>query len=339
MPNITTSEREILGTLRFRARARRFDVFSMEMIMRNFGLLTKRSCVQFQAGLKNVVRAAVLTAALFFISSAIANPTLREVLPVAQSGDARAQYIAGMIYLFGDGTRQNITEAVRWLQSSARAGMPQAIVALAGLYDVGQGVPFDADRAMQLRQQAARAGDPTARAQLADDQQLRGQRDFRRASILTDLKQYRAAIPYATAAADAGSANAQLLLGRAYHFGLGVPVDHRSAAALYQRSADGGLVDGNRALAYVYEFGLGVGVDHKKALVYSDRAAAKGSAKARRAAANLRSPDYYRPPQRYGADSGSSAGNFSCVYGVAVFNQCFDSSTNVQLDQYTGLPK
>ncbi len=311
----------------------------MEMIMQDFGVSAKMPRVQVQTELKNMARAAMLAVALFSISPAGAGQSLREVLPVAQSGDARAQYVAGMMYLLGDGTRQDITEAVRWLQPSAKAGTPQAMVALAGLYDAGQGVPFDADRAMQLRQQAARAGDPTARAQLADDQQLRGQRDFRRASILTDLKQYRAAIPYATAAADAGSANAHLLLGRAYHFGLGVPVDHRAAAALYQRSADGGLVDGNRALAYVYEFGLGVGVDHKKALVYYDRAAAKGSAKARRAAANLRSPDYYRPPQRYGADSGSSAGNFSCVYGVAVFNQCFDSSTNVQLDQYTGLPK
>ena len=304
-----------------------FGQYSMQMIM-----------PKVQAGLKHLARAAALAVALCAISPAHANLSLREVLPVAQSGDARAQYIAGMIYLFGDGTRQNIAEAVRWLQPSARAGMPQAMVALAGLYDVGQGVPFDANRAMQLRQQAARAGDPTARAQIADDQQLRGQRDFRRASILTDLKQYRAAIPYATAAADAGSANAQLLLGRAYHFGLGVAVDHRAAAALYQRSADGGLADGNRALAYVYEFGLGVGVDHKKALVYYDRAAAKGSAKARRAAANLRSPDYYRPPQHYDAGSGSADANFFCDYGVARGRQCFDSSTNVQLDPRTGLP-
>lgn len=142
-----------------------------------------------------------------------------------------------MKYLFGDGTRQNIAEAIRWLQPSARAGKTQAIVALAGLYDVGQGVPFVAERAMQLRQQAARAGDTTAREQLADDRNLPRQRDFRRASILTELRQYQAAIPYTKTAVDAGSANAQLLLGRAYHFGLGVSVNHRAAANLYQQPA------------------------------------------------------------------------------------------------------
>ena len=84
------------------------------------------------------------------------NPSLPEALSAARAGDARAQYIVGMMYLQGQGARQNLPESARWLEQSARAGMPHAIVSLANLYDVGLGVPFDPDRATALRQLAAR---------------------------------------------------------------------------------------------------------------------------------------------------------------------------------------
>jgi len=244
---------------------------------------------------------AILSA--LYLSPALGNPSLRESLAAAQAGDARAQYIVGMMYLLGQGTPQDLPRAAQWLERSADAKMPQALVALAGLSDVGQGVPLDTARADKLRQQAALAGNPTARGQIEDDRRMPGQRDFRRASILTDLHRYAEALPYAKKSAQAGSANAQLLLGRAYHFGLGVPVDKPAALALYQRSDAGGLADGSRAAAYMYEFGEGVSVDRKKALYYYDRAASRGSGLARRAAANLRSPDYDRPARSQGGGS------------------------------------
>ena len=270
-----------------------------------------------------IVHCVLLASVLMLhVPYAAANPSLGEALQVANAGDARAQYITGMMYMFGQGTHQDIAEGAHWLERSVRAGIPQAMVALAELYDIGEGVPEDIRRASQLREQAALAGDPTARGQIADNRNLRGQADFRRASVLTDLKLFNKAVPYAKRAADAGSANAQLLLGRAYHFGNGVPVNLSLAVSLYQRSADGGLADGNRALAYMYEFGLGVRVDRKKALFYYDRSAAKGSALARQAAANLRSPDYDQA--MYRQDSGDSDGtspssptpSISCPYGT-----------------------
>jgi TPR repeat protein len=248
---------------------------------------------------------AILSA--IYLSPALGNPSLRDTLVAATAGDARAQYIAGMMYLFGQGTRRDIPRAVKWLEQSADAKLPQALVALAGLSDVGLGVPLDIARADQLRQQAALVGNPTARGQIDDDRRMPGQRDFRRASLLTELQQYAKALPYAKRAAQAGSANAQLLLGRAYHFGLGMPVDKSAALALYQQSDARGLADGSRAVAYMYEFGEGIGVDRKKALHYYDRAAPRGSSLARRAAANLRSPDYDQPARFYGGDSAHSS--------------------------------
>ncbi len=267
------------------------------------------------------------------------NPSLRETLPAARAGDGGAQYLSGMMYLFGQGTRQDVTEAVRWLQASAASGVPQAMVAMAGLHDVGQGVPLDVDRATRLRQQAAKAGDPRARGQLEDDARLHGHRDFRRASILTDLHLYAPALPYARKAADAGNASGQLLFGRAYHFGLGVPIDKVAAFKLYRQSAAGGLADGSRAVAYLYEFGLGVAVDRRQALVYYDRAAAKGSDLAKRAAANLRSPDYDCPR---GGGGGGGAGSrdpdfqaFQCNGAGGTWNgsSCYARNANTIINQ------
>jgi TPR repeat protein len=249
---------------------------------------------------------AVAVPATMVPAPAYANPSISEALSAARNGDSRAAYIAGMMLMFGQGTRQNITEGARWLDQSARAGLLQAMVSLAALYDLGQGVPLDRERAASLRQQAARAGDPTARGQIDDDRRMPGQADFRRASVLTDLHMESAAIPYARRAAAQGSANAQLVLGRAYQFGSGVPRDFAQAVQFYRQAATSGMPEGARHLAYMYEFGLGVRVDRRQALVYYDRAAAGGLSKARQAAANLRSPDY---DQRPSAPGGSASGN------------------------------
>jgi TPR repeat protein len=252
----------------------------------------------------------LLAAIPFGPTHAQANSSIRDVLPAARAGDRSAQYMAGMTYLFGQGVRQDVPEGVRWLEASARNGVPQAMVALAALSDAGAGVPFDPARADDWRRQAAKLGDPTARAQLAEDSRLRGHRDFRRASTLTDLKFYAAALPFARNSADAGSASGQLMLGRAHHFGLGVPVDKSAALKLYLNSSAGGLADGSRAVGYMYEFGNGVPVNRKEALVYYDLAAARGSKIARQNAANLRSPDYDRPPGAGGGGSGSQSSDF-----------------------------
>lgn len=305
----------------------------------------QRGATVAEALLRYVNPAACLALALVLLVNAtnvFANPSLRETLPAARAGNAGAQYMSGMMYLFGDGTRQDILEGVKWLQASVAGGLPQAMVAMAALYDVGQGVAFDPAQANQLRQRAAQVGNPTARGQLADDQRMSGQRDFRRASVLTDLKRPDAAIPYALKAANAGSANAQLLLGRAYHFGLGVPADQAAAFRWLQKSAASGLADGERHLAWMYEFGEGVKADRAKALFYYDRAAAKGNKIARQAAANLRSWEYDHPPQYYGGSSGGGGGGVTdarCADngGHMDGTQCFSNANRQVIDSSNGV--
>lgn len=290
------------------------------------------------------------TMVLLSISAFAANPSFRDTLAAARRGDVRAEYMTGMMYAFGQGTRQDVEEGARWLSESARGGLPQAMTSLASLYDVGQGVPVDIARASALREQAARLGEATARGQLADDRKMPGQADFRRANVLTDLNMEAAAIPYARRAAAQGSVNAYLLLARAYQFGAGVPQDYGQAFKYYRQAADGGLAEGARGLAYLYEFGLGVRVDRAKALAYYDRAAAGGLSKARQAAANLRSPDYDQPrgggSRTSGGSNNSGGGNTdnnssqACANrnGVMHYGNCdvYNGSGYTRVDPQTG---
>jgi TPR repeat protein len=253
----------------------------------------------------------------------------------ARTGDPRAQYVIGLKYLLGQGLPQSLNEGSRWIQLSAHAKVAEAMIALAALYDVGVTVPFDSAQATRLRAQAARAGNRFAATQLHEDSTMRGHRDFRRAQSLTDFKMYALALKYARKAADAGSASGQLLLGRAYHFALGVPVDHAAALALYVKSSAGGLADGSRAVGYMHEFGLGVPVNRAEALRYYDLAAQRGSEIAKVNARFLRSPDYDRSAQARSGSSGAGSADlefqrFQCVGAGGQFNgsSCLERNTN-----------
>ncbi len=248
-----------------------------------------------------------------------ANPTFSDALRSAEAGDSRSQYVVGMMYLFGDGTRADPTEGARWIESSARARMPQALVALAALHDIGHGVPLDVDRATRLRQQAADAGNPTARAQIEADRKIPGTHDFRRADALDDFKRYADALPYAKKSAEAGHPEGQELLGRAYMRGRGTARNEALAVEWFRKSDAGGSAGGSRGMGYAYEFGKGVAVDRTQALKYYDRAAARGSAIAKQAAANLRSPDYDRRP----AAGASGAGGVQFCNHPYVWDSAF----------------
>lgn len=50
--------------------------------------------------------------------------------PLAVQGIAEAQYAVGYMYFYGYGTPQNNTLALKWMQSAAAQGLPQAAKAL-----------------------------------------------------------------------------------------------------------------------------------------------------------------------------------------------------------------
>jgi len=72
---------------------------------------------------------------------------LREWRPLAEQGDANAQYNLGVMYDFGKGIPQDFAAARQWYEKAAAQGHAGAQNSLGGLYEFGHGVKRDDVRA------------------------------------------------------------------------------------------------------------------------------------------------------------------------------------------------
>jgi TPR repeat protein len=68
---------------------------------------------------------------------------LREFRPLAERGNAVAQYNLGIMYENGDGVPQDYAEAMQWYRLAAGQGLAAAQVNLGVMYYEGLGVPQD----------------------------------------------------------------------------------------------------------------------------------------------------------------------------------------------------
>lgn len=83
---------------------------------------------------------------------------LRAWRPLAEAGEARAQYHLGMLYEEGRGVGRDYTTAARWFRAAAGQGHAQAQNALAILIVQGRGVARDPVEAYRWFTLAAAAG-------------------------------------------------------------------------------------------------------------------------------------------------------------------------------------
>lgn len=67
----------------------------------------------------------------------------RELLPLAQTGDARAQVFLGYMYSQGQGVNQSYAEAMKWYRMAADRGSASAQNNLGLMFEKGQGVVQD----------------------------------------------------------------------------------------------------------------------------------------------------------------------------------------------------
>ena len=68
---------------------------------------------------------------------------LRELRPLAEQGNAKAQYSLGLMYFASTGVPQDLAEAVKWYRKAAEQGYAKAEYNLGVMYRKGQGVPQD----------------------------------------------------------------------------------------------------------------------------------------------------------------------------------------------------
>jgi TPR repeat protein len=82
--------------------------------------------------------------------------------PLAEQGDAEAQYKLGTMYDIGQGVPLDNAKAVRWFRKAAEQGDAPSQFRLGNMYDVGHGVPQDYVEAHKWYSLAAAAGEPSA---------------------------------------------------------------------------------------------------------------------------------------------------------------------------------
>ena len=84
---------------------------------------------------------------------------MKEWLPLAQAGDAEAQFRVGRLYDVGEGVPPDGKSAVYWYEKAQVQGNLKATFNLALLYDLGKLVTQDYKRAFDLYSVAAAKGD------------------------------------------------------------------------------------------------------------------------------------------------------------------------------------
>jgi TPR repeat protein len=86
--------------------------------------------------------------------------------PLAEHGNANAQFRLGLSYAVGLGVSKNLNEAVKWYQLSATQGNSNAQINLALMYASGEGVTQDFKEALKLFRLSAAQGDAGSQSAL-----------------------------------------------------------------------------------------------------------------------------------------------------------------------------
>ena len=89
-----------------------------------------------------------------------------EWLPLAELGDAEAQYNLGVMFDQGASVEQDLAKAASWYRKAAEQGFMDAQTNLGMMYYRGEGVAADHDEASRWLQRAADKGDAEAAALL-----------------------------------------------------------------------------------------------------------------------------------------------------------------------------
>lgn len=154
-----------------------------------------------------------------------------ELLPMANNGDARAEYLLGEMSDNGLGPVQlDVQEAARWYQRAADKNNADAQFALANAYSIGRGVPVNPQDAMKWLTRAGNNGHVTAMMSLAGLYE----------TGVAEVRDPAKAADWTLRAARAGSVNALYLYGVRMMLGDGVQKDPKTAAVWFVRAAQRG---------------------------------------------------------------------------------------------------
>lgn len=157
---------------------------------------------------------------------------LKEFKPLADSGNAEAQFYVGLMYDNGEGVVQDyrqvvthVQQAMTWYRKSANQGFAPAQTNLGILLETGGQVERNYKEAASWYRKAAEQGDSAAQFNLGLIYYA-GRGD----DIAPD---YKEAASWLGKAAEQGNSAAQIGLGRMYEYGQSLPTDYVQAYKLY----------------------------------------------------------------------------------------------------------
>ena len=155
---------------------------------------------------------------------------LRELVPLANSGNSRAQMMLGHLHERGLGVEKNNTEAAKWYLKAAENGDVISQASIGSMYLNGIGITKDYDQAMKWFQSAVSNGDLRSMV-------LIGLMHDEGRSVPID---WAKAASWYRKAATKGYASAQNLLGFAYANGRGVSQNNLWAYVWFTLASDNG---------------------------------------------------------------------------------------------------
>jgi hypothetical protein len=144
-----------------------------------------------------------------------------EYRPLAERGDAEAQYRIGRMYEFGNGYPMDKAQGIAWVRKAAAQGHADAEQELGVVYATGDGVPQDDVQAAAWFRKAADHGDATAQYNLG----------LLYAKGQGVAKDYAQSVDWWRKAASQGNVDAQFKLAVVYHTGEGAAQDEVAALA------------------------------------------------------------------------------------------------------------
>ena len=190
---------------------------------------------------------------------------MRLLRPLADQGQAQAQYNLGVIYDKGLGVPQDYAEAVKWYRLAAEQSYTLAQHNLGNMYRDGQGVPQDYAEAVKWYRLAAEQGQAPAQSNLG----------VMYATGQGVPQDYAEAVKWLRLAAEQGHAQAQHNLGFMYDSGQGVPQNDAEAMKWYRLAAEQGHADAQYNLGVMYRDGQGIPQDYVQALMWFNLAASE----------------------------------------------------------------
>jgi len=164
---------------------------------------------------------------------------MKEWMPLAERGDARAQTMVGELYAFGKGVPQDDRKAADWFLRAAEQGHAEAQFDLGKMNSLGRGMAKNDVQAANWYRRGAVQGDRRSQSMLATAYLLG------RGVAQDDVE----AAKWARLAATQGDASSQRTLGWLYVIGRGVPQDEDEGGKWLRRAADQGDAPAIRALA------------------------------------------------------------------------------------------